>query len=130
MSHLYEHGPLCLHDHLQQRFDQSLRCSWDQVEKVNDGRTDLHLLQKESENRGKKGEDEVCGEVMGLETDIISDKTVLMDSHCGETKMNLSQKSTAIVRYTTPTRKGAEHPAQVSPCIQHAQYQQIKKQSS
>lgn len=55
MSYLYEHGPLCLHDHLQQRLDQSLRCSWDQVEKVNDGRTDLHLLEKE--NRRKREEE-------------------------------------------------------------------------
>lgn len=53
-SYLYEHGPLRLHDHLQQRFDQSLRCGWDQVEKVNDGRTYLHLLEKESEKKIKQ----------------------------------------------------------------------------
>lgn len=46
-AYLYKHGPLRLHDHLQQRFDQSLRCGWNQVEKVNDGRADLHLLEKE-----------------------------------------------------------------------------------
>lgn len=49
VSYLYEHGPLGLHDHLQQRLDQSLGCSWDQVEKVDDGRTDLHLLEKKSQ---------------------------------------------------------------------------------
>lgn len=54
VSYLYEHGPLCLHDHLEQRLDQSLRCGWDQVEKVNDGRTDLHLLEEESEKRSKE----------------------------------------------------------------------------
>lgn len=54
MSYLYEHGPLCFHDHLQQRFDQSLRCSWNQVEEVDDGRTDLHLLEKELEKEKRK----------------------------------------------------------------------------
>lgn len=49
ICYLYEHGPLRLHDHLQQRFDQSLRCGWDQVEKVNDGRADLHFLEAELE---------------------------------------------------------------------------------
>lgn len=59
--YLYEHGPLCLHHHLQQRLYQSLRCSWDQVEKVDDGRTDLHLLQKE--NRRNRAVDEMLGKV-------------------------------------------------------------------
>lgn len=67
VSYLYEHGPLCLHHHLQQRFNQSLRCSWDQVEKVDDGRTDLHLLQKES--REKKRVDEILGKMTELDTD-------------------------------------------------------------
>lgn len=76
MSYLYEHGPLCLHDYLQQRFDQSLRCSWDQVEKVDDGRADLHLLQRKSEKekRGKKEVDEIFGGMMGLYTVTISDR--------------------------------------------------------
>ena len=75
-SYLYEHGPLCLHDYLQQRFDQSLRCSWDQVEKVNDGRADLHLLQKKSEKekKGKKGVDEIFGKMTGLDFYKISDR--------------------------------------------------------
>lgn len=93
MSYLYEHGPLCLHDHLQQRFDQSLRCSWDQVEKVNDGRTYLHLLEKENRrerSRGKKGVNENL-EKMQQDRGIMSDRKVLMDGHCGKTRMNLGQ---------------------------------------
>ena len=43
--YLYEHGSLRLHHHLQQRLDQRLRGGWDQVEEVDDGRTDLHLLE-------------------------------------------------------------------------------------
>lgn len=54
MSYLYEHGPFRLHDHLQQRLDQSLGRGWDQVEKVNDGRTDLHLLKRVREKERRK----------------------------------------------------------------------------
>ena len=35
--YLYEHGPLGLHDHLQQGFDQGLGGGRDQVEQVDDG---------------------------------------------------------------------------------------------
>lgn len=88
MLYLYEHGPLCLHHHLQQRFNQSLRCSWDQVEKVDDGRADLHLLQKE--NRENKAVDEMFGKLTELDMDSFW-QTVLMDSHCGKTRMNPSE---------------------------------------
>lgn len=54
VSYLYEHGPLGLHDHLQQRFDQSLRCCWDQVEKVDDGRTYLHFLERDRERERRE----------------------------------------------------------------------------
>ena len=50
-SHLDEHGSLRLHDHLQQGFDQSLGGRRDQVEEVDDGRADLHLLEGESGGR-------------------------------------------------------------------------------
>lgn len=95
MSYLYEHGPLRLHHHLQQRFNQSLRCSWDQVEKVDDGRTDLHLLQKE--NRDDKALDEMFGKLAELDMD-----SFLMDSHCGKTWMNIKM-SAGTIRYKTST---------------------------
>lgn len=46
------------------------------MEKVNDGRTDLHLLEKELEKKsgGKKGVNEILGKPMELDTDIISDR--------------------------------------------------------
>lgn len=52
--YLDEHGPLCLHHHLQQGLDQSLRGGGDQVEKVDDGRADLHLLRGEGGTGGVK----------------------------------------------------------------------------
>ena len=54
LSYLYEHGSLCLHDDLQQRFDQSLRRGGDQVEKVDDGRTDLHFLQRQKKREQRE----------------------------------------------------------------------------
>ena len=49
--HLDEHGSLRLHHHLQQGFDQGLGGRGDQVEEVDDGRADLHLLEGESGGR-------------------------------------------------------------------------------
>lgn len=54
MCYLYQHGPFCLHNHLQQRLHQRLRCGGDQVEKVNDGRTNLHLLHRVGEQMEEK----------------------------------------------------------------------------
>lgn len=46
------------------------------MEKVNDGRTDLHLLERELEKKsgGKEGVDEILGKIMELDTDIISNR--------------------------------------------------------
>lgn len=87
MLYLDEHGPLRLHDHLQERFDQSLRCGGDQVEKVNDGRTDLHLLDRVRKKRGGGGGEKT----MEQDTDITSDTQSRHMVTVERQRMNLSQ---------------------------------------
>lgn len=65
--YLNQHGTLRLHYNLQQRFDQRLRCSWDQMEKVYNCRANLHFLIKEARNH--KQVDQFCDWRRVLATD-------------------------------------------------------------
>lgn len=52
-----------------------MRCSWDQVEKVNDGRADFHLLKRKSQTKveGEKKINKILGHIEKLDMDISSD---------------------------------------------------------